>query len=138
MDLTFRYPLLRTSQREIVIVHDPSMKKRAQEIGFGLAKLGFPISFEKSISTSTGSIEKSHINYYWYEDLKVGIDPNASTMQALKYIEPAIPYTGVEKNEYINNSGPRVEIVIGKDGNEYFKDLKYPYYLPAPPKSTTS
>ncbi|GAB0174438.1 MAG: hypothetical protein HHAS10_03170 [Candidatus Altimarinota bacterium] len=138
VDITFRFPNLRNSPREIVIIHDPSKKKRAQEIGFGLAKLGFPISFEKPLSASTGSVEKSHINYYWYEEMKVGVDPNGPVIQGLKYLDNAIPLTAVDRNEYINNSGPKIELVIGKDGDDYFKDLKYPYYLPAPPKSTTS
>lgn len=138
VDLTFRYPTLRNASRDIVIIHDATKKKRAQEIWIGLAKLGFPISFEKTLTASTGAIEKSHINYYWYEDLKVGIHPDSPTIQALKYIESWIPFTAVERNEYINNSWPRIEIVIGKDGDEYFTDLKYPYYIPAPPKTTTS
>lgn len=138
VDLTFRYPTLRNAAREIVIIHDPAMKKRAQEIGFGLAKLWFPISFEKTLTASTGAIEKSHVNFYWYEELKVGITPDSTSVLALKYLEPGIPYTSVEKNEFINTSGPRIEVVIGKDGNEFFKDLRFPYYLPAPPKTTTS
>lgn len=138
VDLTFRFPSLRNSPRDIVIIYDPTKKKRAQEIWFGLAKLGFPISFEKTLTASTGSIEKSHINYYWYEEMQVGINPNWPVIQWLKHIDNAIPLTSVEKNEYINNSGPKIEIVIGKDGDDYFKDLKYPYYLPAPPKSSTS
>jgi LCP family protein required for cell wall assembly len=138
VDLTFRFPTLRNGTRDIVIIHDPSKKKRAQEIGFGLAKLWFPISFEKTLTSSTGTIENSHINFYYYEDLKVGIAPDSVSILGLKHIEPGIAYTAVEKNEYINTSGPKIEIVIGKDGNEFFKDLRYPYYLPAPPKATTS
>ena len=138
VDLTFRYPTLRNASREIVIIHDPSKKKRAQEIGFGLAKLWFPISFEKTLTSSTWAIEKSHINFYYYEDLKVGIPPDSTTILALKYIEPGIPFTAVEKNEFILTSWPKIEIVIGKDGNEFFQDLRFPYYLPAPPKATTS
>jgi hypothetical protein len=64
--------------------------------------------------------------------------PDSTAILALKHIEPGIPYTAVEKNEYINTSGPKIEIVIGKDGDDFFKDLQFPYYLPAPPKTTTS
>jgi LCP family protein required for cell wall assembly len=138
VDLTFRYPLLQKSPREVVFVSDPSMKKRTQDIGMGLAKFWFPISFEKSLIISTGSIEKSHINVYWNSDLSVWIDPASTTVESLKYIEEAIPIIVVEKNEYANNSWPKIEIIIGKDWNEYFKALKSAYYIPAPPKNMTS
>ncbi len=138
VDMIFRFPNMRTETRDIVIVSDPSMKNRAKEIGFGLAKLGFPLSFDKSITSSTGTIEKSHVNIYWHDELKVGIDPESERILSLKYLEEAIPYTIVEHNEYINTSGPKIEIIIGKDGWEYFTFLKNPYYLPIPPKSTIS
>ena len=104
VDLTFHFPLLRTSPREIVLVSDPTMRHRTQEIGMGLAKLGFPISFEKSMIMATGSIEKSHVNIYWNSDLSVGIDPNSSSVEALKYIEESLPYTIVDRNEYANTA----------------------------------
>ncbi len=138
VDLTFRFPLLRTSPREIVLVSDPSMKRRAQEIGKGLAKLGFPISFERSLIIATGAIEKSHVNIYWNSDLSVGIDPNSAPIEALKYIEESLPYTIVERNEFANSSGPKIEIVIGKDGDSYLKEIRSVYYIPAPPKAITS
>ena len=138
VDLTFHFPLLRTSPREIVLVSDPTMRHRTQEIGMGLAKLGFPISFEKSMIMATGSIEKSHVNIYWNSDLSVGIDPNSSSVEALKYIEESLPYTIVDRNEYANTSWPKIEIVIGKDGDSYLKEIKSIYYIPAPPKTITS
>ncbi len=137
VELTFRFPSLRLEERNIVIVSDISMKKRAQEIGFGLAKAGFPLSFDKTLTTS-GSIEKSHINIYYHSDLNIGISPLSIAVLALKHLEEAIPYTLVERNEYINTSGPRIEIVIGKDANEYFTLLKNPYYLPIVPKVPVS
>jgi LCP family protein required for cell wall assembly len=138
VDLTFRFPDLRASPREIVFIYDPKEKSRAQEIALGLAKLWFPISFEKTFTVATGSIEHTHINVYWHEDLQVGINPDSSSVKGLRYIEPGIPLTFVSQNEYINTSGPRIEIVVGKDGDEYFKDIKSPYYIPAPPSSNAS
>ncbi len=138
VDVTFRFPLLRMSPREIVLVSDPSMKRRAQEIGIGLAKLGFPISFEKSLIVATGSIEKSHVNIYWNSDLSVGIDPSSAPVEALKYIEESLPYTLVDRNEFANTSWPKIEIIIGKDGDSYLKDIKSAYYLPIPPKPINS
>jgi LCP family protein required for cell wall assembly len=138
VDTTFRFPGLRKSPREIVIIADPSMKKHGQEIGMGLAKLGFPISFEKSFMVATGSIATSHVNIYWNSDLSVGINPNSVPVEALKYIEEALPYILVEQNEYITTSWPKIEIVIGKDWNEYFQDMKSVYYIPAPPKEISS
>ncbi len=137
VEMTFRFPSLRLSEKNIVIVSDVSMRKRAEEIGFWLAKLGFPLSFEKTLTTS-GSIEKSHINIYYHSDLDVGISPDTPSILALKNLEEAIPYTVVERNEYINTSGPKIEIVIGKDANEYFTLLKNPYYLPIVPKVNLS
>jgi LCP family protein required for cell wall assembly len=137
VDLTFRFPTLRNNPRSVVLVHDPSMKRRAQEIGLWLAKLGFPISWEKSITTSTGTIEKSHINIYWHEELGVGIDPKGVLISASKYIEDSIPYSIVTHNEYITSLWPKVEIVIGKDGDGYFRDIRAPYYLPVFSKTAT-
>lgn len=136
VDLTFHFPLLRKSPRDIVFVSDPSMRRRTQEIGMGLAKLWFPVSFDKTLTVHTGAIEKSHINIYWNQDLSVWIDPSSLPVEAIKYIESSIPYILVESNEYINNSGPKIEIIIGKDGGEYFQNLKSAYYLPLVPKNT--
>jgi LCP family protein required for cell wall assembly len=138
VDITFRFPTLRSSPRDIVIIHDPSMKRRAQEIGIWLAKMWFPISFEKALSSSTGSIEISHANIYWHEDFRAWINPDTSPVLALKYLEESLPVALVKKNEYINTSWPKIEIVIGKDGNEYFKSFKNPYYIAAPARSITS
>lgn len=138
VDTTFRFPLLRLSPRDIVLISDPSMRRRTQEIGMGLAKLWFPISFEKSLIIATGAIEKSHVNIYWNADLGVGIDPSSAPIEALKHIEESLPYILVERNEYANTSWPKIEIVIGKDGDTYLKDLKSAYYIPAPPKTITS
>lgn len=138
VDMIFRFPNLTDETRDIVVVTDPSMKKRAEEITYGLAKIGFPLTLQKPIITATGTIEKSHINIYWHPDLTIGIDPSSTRVVALKYIEEAIPYSIVEHNEYINTSGPKVEIVLGKDAWEYFTFIKNPYYLPIVPKSTLS
>lgn len=134
VDLTFRFPILRKSERNIVFITDPLMRRRTQEIGIGLAKLWFPISFDKTLTISTGSIEKSHINVYWNSDVNVWIHPESDTVTALRYIEESLPYTIVDRNEYINTGGPKIEIIIGKDGEEYFKNLRSAYYVPAPTK----
>jgi LCP family protein required for cell wall assembly len=138
VDLTFRFPDLRGSPREIVFIYDPKEKSRAQEIALGLAKLWFPVSFEKALTVATGSIDATHVNVYWHEELQVGINPDSPSVEALRYIEPALPISLVTQNEYINTAWPRIEIVIWKDADEYFKDIKYPYYIPAPPKSNAS
>lgn len=138
VDLTFHFPLLRDADRNIVFISDPSMKRRTQEISMWLAKLGFPISFDKSLTIATGSIEKSHINVYWNEEMWVGIYPDSVWVEALRYIEESIPYNFVERNEYINMSGPKIEIVIGLDGEDYMKHLKSAYYVPVPPRNTAS
>ena len=138
VDTTFRFPLLRLSPRNIVLISDPSMRRRTQEIGMGLAKLWFPISFEKSLIVATGSIEKSHVNIYWNADMSVGIDPSSQPIEALKYLEESLPYILVDRNEYANTSWPKIEIIIGKDGDTYLKELKSVYYIPAPPKNITS
>jgi hypothetical protein len=138
VDMTFHFPSLTKAERNIVFITDPSMKKRATEVAYGLAKLGFPLSFDKTLTTSTGTIEKSHINIYWNNDYRIGIDPESSVVSGLKYLEESIPYSIVERNEYISSSGPKIEIVIGKDAGEYFTFMKIPYYLPIVQKSPVS
>ncbi len=100
--LTFAFPAMRSMEKNLVIIFDPTEKKRASDIANGLAKLGFPFSLEKPLQASTGSIENSHINIYWHSDIQIGIDPESAVIQALKHIESAIPYTIVDRNEYVN------------------------------------
>ena len=86
--------------------------KKAQSIGIGLAKLGINVSREYSTIISTGTITQSHINIYWHPDLNIGINPESAVVKALKHIEESIPYVIVARNEYINDDGPRIEIVL--------------------------
>ncbi len=136
--LTFAFPAMRSMEKNLVIIFDPTEKKRASDIANGLAKLGFPFSLEKPLQASTGSIENSHINIYWHSDIQIGIDPESAVIQALKHIESAIPYTIVDRNEYVNTQWPKIEIVIGKDIKDYFSFLKAPYYVPTLTKEVVS
>lgn len=137
-DVTFRYPKLSREPHDIVIVYDPSVKYRAKEIAIGLAKYGFPLALEQTLTAATGSIEKSHINIYWHEDLAVGINPLEERVQALKYFEEWLTQIIVTANEYRRTNGPKIEIVLWKDAKDFFQDIKYPYYIPFIPKSTIS
>ena len=95
-----------------MIVSTKANMKKAQSIGIGLEKLGIKISPKYSTIISTGAITQSHINIYWHPDLNIGINPESSIVKALKHIEESIPYVIVPRNEYINDDGPKVEIVL--------------------------
>lgn len=86
--------------------------RKAQSIGIGLAKLGINVSREYTTVISTGTITQSHINIYWHSDLRIGINPDSTIVQTLKHLEESIPYNIVPRNEYINDDGPKVEIVL--------------------------
>lgn len=136
--VTFAFPGMRNMEKNIVIVSDPTEKKQASEIGYALAKIWFPLSTDKIISTATGTIEQSHINIYWHADLNIGISPDSEVVQALGMVEKSIPVTIVDRNEYVSTSGPKIEIVIGKDIKNYFSFVKTPYYMPFTPKESLS
>ena len=127
VDVSFRFPDLLTADKSLVIVSTKANMKKAQSIGIGLEKLGIKISPKYSTIISTGAITQSHINIYWHPDLNIGINPESSIVKALKHIE-----------EYINDDGPKVEIVLWDDLNSYFSFVTPVYYLPTPPPTVTS
>ena len=138
VDVSFRFPDLSDAERSLVIVSTRANMKKAQSIGIGLAKLGINVSREYSTIISTGTITQSHINIYWHPDLNIGINPESAVIKALKHIEESIPYVIVARNEYINDDGPRIEIVLWDDMNSYFSFVTPSYYLPTTPTSVTS
>lgn len=136
--VTFAFPGMRNMEKNIVIISDPTEKKQASEIGYALAKIGFPLSSDKIIGSATGVIEQSHINIYWHSDLQIGIRPDSEVMRALQMIEKSIPVTVVDRNEYVSTSGPKIEIVIWRDIKNYFSFVKTPYYMPFVSKESIS
>lgn len=138
VDVTFHFPDLSESPNEVVIVSSKANSKKAQDIAMGLAKLGIPLSTRNPTIIATGSISQSHINIYWHEDVKVGINPKSTTVQALKYLEESLPQIIVPHNEYVTNDGPKIEIVLGDDITSYFPFVTPVYYIPAPPPTSTS
>lgn len=139
VDISFRYPELRKSTDEIVIISTKSQSKKAQSIAYSLKKLGFPLSSRTPLYTATGEIMTSHVNIYWHEDVEVGINPKTSMpVSALKYLEEWLQYNTVPHNEYINTDGPKIEIVLGDDIENYFPFITPVYYIPEPPPTVTS
>jgi LCP family protein required for cell wall assembly len=136
-DVLFRFPWVTESTDEIVIVTTKANQKKANSIALSLSKLGLNISSRNPIITATGSITQSHVNIYWHDDLKIGIDPESISVQVLKYLEESLPYLTVTHNEYITDDGPKIEIVLGDDMENYFPFVTPIYYIPAPPPSTT-
>ena len=90
----------------------------------------FQFDTNNVIVESTWSISASHINIYWNKELKIWTDPASSSIKALKKIEEKIPYTIVQRNEYVNNAWPKIEVVLWDDKNSYFQFAKPAYYLP--------
>lgn len=138
VDVSFRFPDLSTAETSLVIVSSKANMKKAQSIGIGLAKLWINISPEHSTIISTGTITQSHINIYWHPDLNIGINPESSIVKALQYIEESIPYIIVPRNEYVNDDGPKIEMVLGDDMGSYFSFVTPIYYMPIPPPKVNS
>ena len=132
VQIIFSFPTLSESLPQTTIITDKDQKRYGNQVGLALAKLGIPLSTKNPLITTTGSIERSHINIYWNESLTVGISPEWNLVKALKQIEEAIPYNIVSRNEYVTDDGPKVEIVLGKDAADYFRFSKPAYYIPTP------
>jgi hypothetical protein len=77
-----------------------------------LGKMGINFDTTNIFFESTGATLQTHINIYWNKDLRVGIDPESLGVEALKKLEEKIPYTLVERNEFVTTSGPKIEIVL--------------------------
>jgi hypothetical protein len=120
------------------MVSTKANQKKANAIALSLSKLGLNISKRNPIITTTGSITQSHINIYWHDDLKIGIDPESISVQVLKHLEESLPYLTVTHNEYITDDGPKIEIVLGDDMESYFPFVTPIYYIPAPPPSVNT
>ncbi len=137
VDLIFRFPDIATSQDEIILVSTKNNFKITQSIALSLSKLGIKISNRHPIITATWSVGLSHINIYWHPELSIGINPDWTMAQALKYLEESIPYSIVTHNEYVSNDGPKIEIVVGDDIAHYFSFVTPIYYIPMSTSSTT-
>jgi LytR_cpsA_psr family len=137
VDITFRFPGLTESPHELILVSSRANNQKAKNIGLSLAKMGFKISTRYQTIIATGAITQSHVNIYWHEDLQIGIDPKSPTIEALKYLEESLPYITVQHNEYVTDDGPKIEIVLGDDMEEYFPFVTPTYYIPEPPPSAT-
>lgn len=126
----YRYPNIRNERAPISIIVGKGKSGQAKLLVSTLSKMGINFDGKETIKELTGAVNTSHINIYWNTDAKVGISEDSTIVQALKFIEEKIPYSLVEKNEYITTDGPRIEIIIGNDSNSYFTFAKPAYYLP--------
>lgn len=83
----------------------------------GLEKLGFNINHANVITQTGSNLENSRII------VNTGsgdLDEKNIVVQALKSIEPNIPVIFAENNEFITNSGARIEIILGADSKKFF------------------
>lgn len=131
----FRFPEIRKEIAPVSIIVPKGKTNQAKVLAANLEKLGFNFDNKKAIVESTGSITQSHINIYWNEEVKTGIDPTGIVVSALKFVEETLPYSIVTRNEYVTTDGPRIEIVLGTDASSYFTFAKPAYYLPYVPST---
>lgn len=134
-NLIFLFPELKSERYPINIITSKSNEKKAKRLYTELQKLW--IQFEgRNTILLTWSIDNSHITIYRNEEADIGFKEDASIIKALKFLDETIPYSFTNHNEYITDSGPRIEIILGKDIDSYFTFAKTPYYLPEIESST--
>jgi hypothetical protein len=95
-----------------------------------IRKIGINYDSTHVLKASTGSIEKSHINIYWNDEYKIGINPESDIITALRTLDIRIPVNIVKSNEYVTNDGPKIELVLGSDYKSYFTFADPVSYLP--------
>jgi len=119
IDLVFNNPDIFKENIDISILNSTKVPLLAWNTAFELRRYGFNIPFNKnSLSTLKGeSIDKSFINYN--KSIK-----NSSTLKYLKNIFPDIIFKEVEDLEYSPLEKAQIEIIIGKDYDKIFNDLK--------------
>ena len=130
VDFIFRFPGIHNIEQPIVMISTKSSTLHAKNLLMEMRKIGINYNNNQVITTSTGNIKQSHINIYWNDAYKIGINPDSDIIQALKMLDERIPINIVTNNEYITTSGPKIEIVLGEDFKNYFTFSKPVEYLP--------
>lgn len=132
VDTIFEYPHLKNQAFAIRIITNNSWLNKAKLIRKSLEQLGFPIEHNNVIIQTGATLWNSRINFYYDEENKIGYDENHTLTQSLKKIEPNIPISFVNQNEFSKNQTWAIEIIIWKDINSYFDFSKPVQYLAAP------
>lgn len=130
MNFVFEFPGINTTEQPIVVIHTAPSLSYAKNLLMEMRKIGIDFDASHVLKTSTGTIEKSHINIYWNQEYSIGINPDSDIVQALKTLDLRIPVHIVTGNEYIKTDGPKIEIVLGADYKDYFTFAKPAEYLP--------
>ena len=130
VNFVFHFPGINTVPQPIVVVHNKTTINYAKNLLMEMRKIGINFDANNALSSSTGEIERSHINIYWNSEFEIGINPESEIAQALKMLDIRIPVNIVQKNEFVTTSGPKIEIVLGKDYKDYFSFAKPTEYLP--------
>jgi hypothetical protein len=94
-----------------------------------LRKLAFPLSLSGTILSSTGVRDQTEIHVFWDAETKSGIDPESPTVRALKEILPDTPFIFEPRNLFVENNGPKIEIVLGRDYRDIMPFTKSPTFV---------
>lgn len=113
----FTFPQLKNEPENISIITRNNNLSAARNLRTGLEKLGFNINHSTVITQTGSNLENSRIVVNTGSG---GIDKDNIVVQALKSIESNIPVIFAEKNEFITNSGARIEIILGSDSKKFF------------------
>lgn len=130
VDFVFQFPGIHTETQPIVVVHTTKSITYAKNLLMEMRKIGVSYDATHALKTSTGTIERSHINIYWNSEYNIGINPESDIVQALRNLDMRIPVNIVTSNEYVTTDGPKIEIVLGNDYKEFFTFADPVSYLP--------
>lgn len=131
VEFIFHYPNMKNEKIPLVFIYNKWQSASAKLLATNLSKMGISFDTNNIFVESTGSlIETSRVNIYWNSELSIGIDPESQSVKALKSLEEKIPYSIVNRNEYVTTSWPKIEIILGKDKSSYYTFAKPTYYLP--------
>lgn len=130
VNFILEFPSIYTSEQPIVMITTRKQYTHGKNILKELKKIGINFKSNNVLKRSTGSIEQSHINVYWNKEHSVGINPESDIVKALATLEKNIPIHFVTRNEYVNDDGPKIEIVLWDDAQKYFDFARPLRYLP--------
>lgn len=100
-------------------------------------QIGFPVDYTSLIVQTGSVVGDTRITAYWNEMpssdgtvQRVGYNEDHVLIRALKELDPSLSISLSPGNEYVRDQGPRIEIILGEDAENYFPTIKPAKYLP--------
>lgn len=116
----FTFPQLHNQEAVISIVTNNKNLTAARNLRTSLEKIGFNIDHAKTIVQTGAVIEKSKIVAFYDPTTGTWFNDKNIIIESLKSLEPNINIEYKPKNEFVTESGARIEIILWSDAKSYF------------------